>query len=60
MHILDILTPLMRFLVKFIHIDPPGIIFKIFQKKFFDHFPKILTYDVIFTPNNDWIWDIFT
>ena len=29
-------------------------------KKFFDHFPKILTYDVIFTPKIEGIWDIFT
>ena len=30
------------------------------EKNFFDHFPKILTYDVIFTPANEAIWDIFT
>ena len=31
----------MRFLVKFIHIDPPGIIFQIYEwKKFWTTFPK--------------------
>ena len=30
------------------------------MKKIFDHFPKILTYDVIFTPKIEGIWDIFT
>ena len=59
MHILAIYTPLMTFLVKFIQIDPSGIIFSIFFcEKFFEHFPTILTYDVIFTPKNEGIWDM--
>ena len=38
---------------------PPWNNFLIFLvKNFFDRFPKILTYDVIFTPKNEGIWGI--
>ena len=50
MHILTYMTPLMTFLVKFNHIDPPRIFFRILDENFFHQFPQILTYDVIFTP----------
>ena len=52
MHILANMTPLMIFLVKLIHGD--------LLENFFDHFPKMLTYDVIITPKNEGIWDFFT
>ena len=50
MHILTNMTPLMTFLVKFRSGDPPGKFFQIFGEKFFDHFTKMLTYDVILAP----------
>ena len=50
MHILANMTPLMTFLVKFIHGDPLENFFQIFGEKIFDHFPQILTYDVILAP----------
>ena len=52
MHIFADMSHLMTFLVKFNHIHRPGIIIQII-----DHFPTILTYDVIFTPT---IWEFGT
>ena len=40
----------MTFLDKLIHVDPPRKFFQIFEEKCFDHFPEILTYDVILAP----------
>ena len=54
--ILTKLTPLMTPLTKFMSINLSGIIFIIFREKIFDHFPKFLTYDVIFPPKWPPFW----
>ena len=58
MHILADITPLMTFLVKFNHIDPPRNIFLYFTRKFFYHFSQILSYDVILVPQNGPNWKL--
>ena len=42
--------PLMAFLPKFLTINLTEIIFRNFQRKIIDQFPKILVYDVILAP----------
>ena len=47
-------------LVKFIHDGFLENVSKFLKKNVFDHFPQLLTYDVIFAPTNEPFLPIFT
>ena len=54
--ILTKLTPLMKFLTKYMSINLNEIILKTFGKIFLNQFPQILIYDVIFAPKMTKFW----